>query len=78
MIRAIGRAAAQHEAAVAIAAIDIAVLIDFQPDAWVAKGGTGANIGRAVAFDARGIGVDDFRRLDHGLCVTNARRAFPA
>ena len=55
----IGGAALQHEAAVAIAAIDIAKIgIDVEVDARMAKrGGDGAG---AVASDAQGCGADGF------------------
>ncbi len=60
----VGDAAGQNEAAIAIAAIDIAMLVDLQEDARMAKGG--GNVTRTVAGDA-GLGdSDDFGRLDHG------------
>ena len=60
----VGGAADQHEAAVAIAAIDIAMLVDFQEHARMAE--RGGNVTRTVAGDA-GLGDSkDFGRLDHG------------
>ena len=57
-------AADQHEATVAIAAIDIAMLVDFQEHARVAE--RGGNVPRTVTGNA-GLGdSDDFGRLDHG------------
>ena len=55
--RAIRRAAAQHEAPVAVAAVDIAMLVDFQPHFRMAQcsgavPGSAANGAGAVAADA--------------------------
>ncbi len=72
LIGAVGRAADQHEAAVAIAAIDITVLVDLQEHAGMAERGTAGNVGRAVAGDT-GVGdADDFGRCDHAGAI--ARR----
>ena len=72
LIHSVSRAALEHKAPVAIAAIDIAVLVDFKPHARMAKRRSGSYIGGAVAFDAGGIGVHDFGRVDHADAITNA------
>ena len=72
LVGAIGGAADQHEAAVAIAAIDIAGLVDLQEHARMAQGGAAGNIGRAVAGDAGMGDADDFGRCDHAGAI--ARR----
>ena len=72
LVGAIGRAADQHEAAVAIAAIDIAGFVDLQEYARMAQGSAARNVGRAVAGDA-GVGdADGFGRCDHAGAI--ARR----
>ncbi|CCA91196.1 hypothetical protein PP1Y_AT2276 [Novosphingobium sp. PP1Y] len=65
-------AALQHEAAVAVTAINIALFVDFHPHAGMAQrgglvGAVGADVGSPVAGDARGIGVDGFGRVAHEL-----------
>jgi len=67
LVGAVGRAAAQHEAAIAITAIDVAVLVDLQPDArMAARGGAlaGAPADRpgTVAGDAGGVDQGRFGR----------------
>lgn len=72
LVGAIGRAADQDEAAVAIAAIDIAGLVDLQEHARMAQCSAARNVGRAVAGDA-GVGdADGFGRCDHAGAI--ARR----
>src|ERR1043165_9348867 len=61
--------ALQDEALVAIAAIDIALLVDLQPDARMAE--RGRNVRGAVAGDARAFGVGDFGR--EGIIVGHGR-----
>ena len=65
LIGAVSRAALQHEALVAVAAIDIAMLVDFQPDARMAQRGATPDIGGAIAGNASGGDGDGFGRLDH-------------
>jgi len=72
LVGAVGRAADQHEAAVAIAAIDIAGLVDLQENARMAQGRATGNIGRAVAGDAGMGDADGFGRCDHAGAI--ARR----
>jgi hypothetical protein len=50
----VGRAADEDEAAVAIAAIDEALLVNLQIDARMAERGTTGNLGGSVAGDAGG------------------------
>ena len=66
LIGPIRRAAPQHETAVAIAAIDIAVLVDFEPDARVTERCTAGNVVGAIALDAVTGGQDGFGRIGHG------------
>ena len=74
LIHAISRATAQDKPAIAITAIDIAVLVNLEEDtrmakccraiAFAATDGAGA-----VAADAAGVDKDGFRRSNvHGLC----------
>jgi len=77
------RAATQNEATVAIAAIDVAMLVDLKPDARVAKRcgrvfSRRADSVGAIAFHAARIGKDNFWRIDHGGSVTKRCFAFPA
>jgi len=72
LVGAVGGAADQHEAAVAIAAIDITGFVDLQEHARMAQSGPARNVGRAVAGDA-GVGdADGFGRCDHAGAI--ARR----
>ena len=73
LVGAVGRAADQHEAAVAIAAIDIARLVDLQEDARMAQRRAAGNIGRAVAGDAGMGDADGFGRRQHKRAI--ARQA---
>lgn len=65
LVGAVGGAADQDEAAVAIAAIDIAVLVDLQKYARMAERRATGNVGRAVAGDAGMRDADGFGRCDH-------------
>ena len=69
------RAARKDEALVAIAAIDIAALIDFEPDSRMTKGGPGRNVACAVAGDPAGFHGHGFRIVDHGRGISNRYRA---
>ena len=64
------RAAFEHEAAVAIAAVDKALLVDLQPDARMAQGPADAVAGDAVGADHHGFrggtGADVDDRGLHG------------
>src|SRR6187402_2246163 len=65
LIRPVRRAADQHEAPVAIAAIDIAVLVDLKEDARMAERRPAGNVGRAITGDTTMADAEDFRRCDH-------------
>jgi hypothetical protein len=67
LIDAVGRAADQHEAPVAIAAIDIAMLVDLEEHAWMAQRCAAGNVGGAVAGVAAMGDADDFGRGDHAI-----------
>ena len=72
LVNTVGRPAFEHEAAVAISAIDITMLVNFQIDARMAECrraviDTSANIAGAVTADAAGGNLDHFGRWDvHG------------
>lgn len=72
LVHTIRTPAPEHEAAVAVAAVDVAVLVDLEPDLGVAERGgaivgTAANVGRAVAPYAAGFDEDGLGRGDaHG------------
>ena len=72
LVGAVGRAADQHEAPVAIAAIDIALLVDLQEHARMAERRAAGNVGRAVAGDAGMGDADDFGRRQHGCAIASA------
>src|SRR3546814_4267286 len=63
--RNVGRAADQHEAAVAVTAIDIAFFVDFHVDARMTERRSTGNIGCAVAGDAGSCNANGFGWLDH-------------
>lgn len=63
-ISAIGRAADQHEPPIAITAIDIALIIDLQPHARMAKRGGNA-IMRTIASDSGRVDAGDFGWRNH-------------
>ena len=65
LIDPVGRPADEHEAPVAIAAIDIAMLVDLEKHARMAECGTARNIGRAVTGDAAVGDAEGFWRSDH-------------
>src|SRR5262245_30974700 len=70
LVRALGRAAAQYETAVAIAAVDVAALVDLQVHARVSErrravARAAANLSGAVAPHARGLGQGDFGNVCH-------------
>lgn len=73
MVRAIGRAALQYKAPVAISAIDIAMLVDLEIDPGVAKRSRAiilatANGAGTIATDARCLDCDNFGRCNvHGF-----------
>ncbi len=71
LIGAIGGAADQHEAAIAIAAIDIAMLVDLQKHARMAERGGDSGM-CAITGDAGGGDAGDFGRRDHGSAVSKA------
>src|SRR3546814_5319009 len=61
----VGRAADQHEAAVAVTAIDIAFFVDFHVDARMTERRSTGKIGCAVAGDAGSCNANGFGWLDH-------------
>ena len=65
LIDPVGVPADQHEAPVAIAAIDIAMLVDLQENARVAKRGTTGNIGRTITGNTAMGDAEGFGRGDH-------------
>ena len=72
-LRRVGDAADQHEPTITIAAVDIAMVIDFKENARMAE--RGGNIARSVTGNA-GLGdSDDFGRLDHGRGISSADAA---
>lgn len=76
------RIAVKDEAPVAIAAFDIALLVDLQPHARMTKSGGaiipgGTDIAGPIAGYAAGIGMDGFRGCAHALPITKAARGFP-
>ena len=69
------RAACKDEALVAIAAIDIAALVDFEPDSRVAKGSSPRDVAGTVAGDPARFDGYGFRIVDHGRGISNRRGA---
>ena len=65
LIDAVSGATDQHEAAIAIAAIDIAMLVDLKEHARMAERGAARNIGRAVTGDTAMGDAEGFGRGDH-------------
>ena len=76
MVRAIGWPAAQHETPVAIPAIDVAMIIDFEPDARVTERGAAGNIACSVAANAGSWGEYGFGRLVHAVRLASPRMNF--
>ena len=72
----IGSTAGQYEAPVAITAIDIAALVDLQPDARVAERGAAGQIARPVAGDAGMGDAGGFRRGLHERVISNGFQRF--
>ena len=66
-------AARKDEASITIAAIDMAALIDFQPDARMAKRSTVWNVAGAIAGDPAGRNSHCFGLVDHGRGISNRR-----
>jgi hypothetical protein len=67
----VSRTTRQNKTLVAIAAVDKTAVIDFQPDAGMAKRGTARNIGCAVAGDATGLNAGGFRGFGHNTPLSN-------
>ena len=79
MVCPIRRAADQHEAPIAIAAIDIAMLVDLEKHARMTERSSDAGL-RAVTGDAAMSDAGDFGRRDHGRAVSKVakrRQSFP-
>ena len=74
LVGTVSRAADQHEAAVAIAAVDVAGLVDLEVDARVAERGGDAVV-RAVARDAGLGGAGDLQGRVHGARGSKGRSA---
>ena len=75
----LGRVARQHEAAIAIPAVDIALLVDLEPYAWMAERGGAkarapADRAGPVAGDPASVDNGDFGYVDHAPAVI-AKRA---
>jgi hypothetical protein len=68
-VRCDGPAGNQLKAPVAIAAFDETALVNFQPDARVAKGCAAGTIGSAIAFDAAGFDQDRFGCVCHERAI---------
>lgn len=66
LIDTVGRSADQHETPIAIAAIDIAMLIDLEKNARMAERGTAGNVAGAITYDAAVADTEGFWRGDHG------------
>ena len=60
---AVGGSALEHEATVAIATVDVAVLVDLEPDARVAE--RRGDVAPAVALDPAGFDQDRFGGRHH-------------
>src|SRR4051812_30881113 len=71
LIGAVGGAADQDEAPVAIAAVDIAMLVDLQEHARMAER-NGNAVMRAVARDAGLADASDLGRRNHGVALASA------
>lgn len=71
----IGWSALQYEALVAIAAVDIALFINFKPDAGMAQRSAARNIGCAIAGHAMCCHTNGFWGFDHDLADSNAQRS---
>ncbi len=76
LVGSVGGPAFEHEAAIAIAAIDIAMLVDLEPDTRMAERGgaiigAAANGAGAVAADAARGDLDDFGRCDAHAAADN-------
>jgi hypothetical protein len=67
-------AALQDEAAVAVAAVNIFPIINFQPDTRVAKGSPSGNIAGPITRNAALGHSNGFGRVIHGLAVSKGRR----
>ena len=65
LIRAVCRPADQHETPVAIAAIDIAMLVDFEEHARMAERRAAGNVAGPVAGDAAAGNASELGRCDH-------------
>ena len=65
LIDAVSRSADQHEAPVAIAAIDIAMLIDLEKHARMAECGATGNVAGAITNDTVVADTEGFGRGDH-------------
>jgi len=65
LIDAVGGPANQHETPVAIAAIDIAMLVDLEKNARMAECGATGNVAGAITDDTVVADTEGFGRGDH-------------
>jgi len=67
LVVSVGGPALQDEAAVAIAAVDISLVVNLEIDARVAEGGAARDFARAIAGEAGGGESGDFGRWQPGI-----------
>ena len=65
LVDAVSRATDQHKAPVAIAAVDITMLVDLEEHAWMAERGATGNVAGAVTDDTIVADTKGFGRGDH-------------
>ena len=65
LIDPVGRSADQYEAPIAIAAIDITMLVDLEEHARMAERGAAGNVAGAITYDTAVADTEGFRRSDH-------------
>ena len=67
----VGGPARKNKATIAISAIDVAPLVDFQPDPRMAKGCPARNVACTVAGHTIRLDRHGFRLVDHGRAISN-------
>ena len=75
LIDAVSRAADQHEATIAIAAIDIAMLVDLEKHPGMAERGTAGDVAGTVTGDTAMADAKGFGRGDHAAQIAAGRAA---